>query len=274
MMMQRQCVCRKQSVFTPFIVYKNETVFKNYEGTVIGKCKNCGILKTFPSKKNKLFSPIITKSQDYEKRKQEFEGLFASIVSQIKKYVKPSATILDVGCSSGILLSLLKKRGFDVHGIEPNKQAYLFAKKKLKKNIFNVTLFDYSNNRIRQFDCIIYNHVLEHIQDINREFTLIHKCLKKNGILVIGVPNTDNVIFKIRKKYWESLLPNEHIWHFNTDYLKKYLKKQGYKISYTSFDDDHRKSYPVVKRIYFTLLTFLNKIMHTGEAVLIISQKC
>lgn len=273
-MIKADCICKQKSLFTPYIVYKNETVFKEYEGSIIGKCKNCGILKTFPKKGNRQFDPVITKSEDYEKRTKEFEKLFTPLTYEVRKWVKKKGKILDVGCSSGILLSLLKRKGFDVYGLEPNKQAYVYAKKKLKEKMYQTTLFNYLNNCNFKFDCIIYNHVLEHIEDINKEFSLIHKCLKKNGILVIGVPNTDNVIFKIRKKYWESLLPNEHIWHFNTDYLKKYLKKQGYKISYTSFDDDHRKSYPVVKRIYFTLLTFLNKIMHTGEAVLIISQKC
>lgn len=271
-MIKSNCVCSKTSSFVPFIVYTNETVFKDYEGSIIGRCKNCGVLKTFPSKKNKLFNPIITKAVDYEKRKKEFEKLFAPIVSSIEKVVKPGSTILDVGCSSGILLSLLKQKGFDVYGIEPNKQAYTFAKKSLK-NIHFGTLSTFLKRSKKKFDCIIYNHVLEHVEKLNEEFILINKQLKKKGVLIIGVPNTDNVIFKIRKKFWESLLPNEHVWHFTTAYLKKYLRKQGHKILHTSFDDDQRKSYPLVKRIYFTLLTFLNKIMHTGEAVLITAQK-
>ena len=105
------------------------------------------------------------------------------------------------------------------------------------------------------FDCIIYNHVLEHIEDINGEFVLIKKALKKNGTLIIGVPNTDNMIFKIRRKYWESLLPNEHIWHFNAKYLAQYLQKQKFEIIKIRFEDDARKSYPFHKQTYFRLLS-------------------
>jgi len=271
--MKSSCICIKTSSFKPYIVYKNETVFKDYEGTVIGKCESCGMLKTFPSKKNKLFNPIITKVEEYEKRKEEFETLFTPLTEAVEKNVTKGGTVLDVGCSSGILLSLLKRKGYRVWGIEPNKQAFLCAKKTLKNNVSNDTLATFLKAKKIKFDCIIYNHVLEHIENINEEFLLIKKALKKDGVLIVGVPNTDNMIFKIRRKFWESLLPNEHIWHFNIRYLVQYLQKQKFEIVRVSFEDDARRTYPLLKRIYFTLLSFLNKIMGSGEAVLIIAQR-
>lgn len=271
--MRSLCICKKISSFKPSIVYKNETVFQAYEGTIIGQCENCGILKTFPSKKNKLFNPVITKVEEYEARKKEFETLFAPLTEAVENKVKKRGLVLDVGCSSGILLSLLKRKGFDVYGLEPNKQAYAYARKILKDSVFNDILPTFLKKKGIKFDCIIYNHVFEHIENINEEFLQIKKALKINGVLIIGVPNTDNVIFKIRRKFWESLLPNEHVWHFNTKYLKKYLTKQGFEILKVSFEDDARKSYPFLKRIYFTLLSILNKIMGTGEAVLMVAKK-
>ncbi|MBI4973672.1 class I SAM-dependent methyltransferase [Candidatus Roizmanbacteria bacterium] len=254
-------------------MYKNETVFNDYEGTVIGRCENCGILKTFPSRKNKLFNPVTTKVEEYERRKKEFEKLFARLTASVEQRVVRKGSVLDVGCSSGILLSLLKRKGFDVWGLEPNKQAFLYAKKILKNNISNDTLSSYLKKQKMKFDCIIYNHVLEHIEDVNAELSLIKRALKKNGVLIIGVPNTHNMIFKIRRKFWESLLPNEHIWHFNTKYLVEYLQKQGFEIVKIGFEDDARRTYPLLKRVYFTLLSLLNRIMGTGEAVLIIAQR-
>lgn len=270
--MRSSCICKKISFFKPYIIYKNETVFKDYEDTVIGQCENCGILKTFPSKKNKLFNPVITKVDAYEKRREEFEKLFTPLTEAVKNNVKKGGTVLDVGCSSGILLSLLKRIGYKVYGIEPNKQAFLYAKKTLRDNVSNDTLPTFQKKNKKKFDCIIYNHVLEHIENVNDEFSYIKKALKKNGVLVIGVPNTDNMIFKIRGKYWESLLPNEHVWHFSTKYLAQYLQKQKFRIVKTSFEDDARKSYPFLKQVYFRLLSLMNKLFFTGEAVLIISR--
>ena len=71
--MRSSCICKKTSSFKPYIAYKNETVFKAYEGTIIGQCESCGILRTFPSQKNKLFNPLITKAEDYQKRKKNLK---------------------------------------------------------------------------------------------------------------------------------------------------------------------------------------------------------
>ena len=36
------------------------------------------------------------------------------------------------------------------------------------------------------------------------------------------------------------------------------------------FSDDERQDYPLLKRFYFKILSFVNKILNTGEAVLLV----
>lgn len=275
--MYSACLCsKKQLKFTPYISYKNETVFKDFEGVVIGKCKKCGLLKTFPSK-NIIFNPRQSRKEMYESQKSFFIDLFIPIVEKIKLY-KSSGKVLDVGCSSGILLELLKKEKYDTSGIEPNKKAFNIAKRKFGEKIFHGTLtqFYYSvliRSSKQKFDVVIYNHVLEHIEDIKKELQFIKKTLKKNGIIVLGLPNTNNIIFFLRKKYWESLMSLEHVWHFSKNYLVYYLKKNGFTIIDVSFSDDSRNDYPLLKRLYFSALSFINKLLYTGESMLIIAKK-
>lgn len=137
-MIKSYCVCKKDenktSRFKPFIVYKNETVFKDYEGISIYKCLNCGVLKTIPDKKNKIKQE--SRSEYYEDNKQKFRKLFEPIVEKIKKN-KKNGRALDVGCSSGILLEMLKELDFDIYGVEPDKKAYLTAKNKFRNRVFN-----------------------------------------------------------------------------------------------------------------------------------------
>ncbi len=269
-MITSSCLCRKNSSFIPYIIYKDETVFEDYEGTVIGKCSTCGLLKTIPPLHSKKFNPTITKFKEYESLREEFELLFQPIVKAVKKHFPQNGSILDVGCSSGILLSLLEKEGCGVTGLEPNKDAFKIAHQKLGDNIIHGTINDIPEGET--YDCIIYNHVLEHIENISQEFLAIKKRLNKNGLLIIGVPNRDNAIFKIRGKYWEYLLPNEHVWHFSTHYLSDFLDREGFKVLTTQFFNDKRRDYLMIKRIYFSFLSLLNIIFRTGEAVLIISQ--
>ena len=270
-MIKSSCVCREEARFTPFITYKNEAVFADYEGVCIRKCVHCGLLKTFSPGKAEKFDPLITKSEEYEARRKEFEVLFKPLVNFVKKYVPKGGSVLDVGCSSAILLQLLKAQKYIVTGIEPNNYAFQAAYKKLGSSIIQGTASSIDPHN--QFDCIIYNHVLEHVEDINSEFIIIDKLLKKKGILIVGIPNTENVIFNIRKKYWEYLLPNEHRWHFSASYMRAFLRGKGYEFLDNYFCGDTRKDYPFIKRLYFGFLSFLNAILHTGESVFIVLRK-
>ena len=271
MIIKSQCVCQNDLFkFRPLIEYKNETVFKDYEGISIYKCLNCGLLKTKRPKDKKFDYP--DRSKYYEKNKALFKELLGPVVCQIRKF-KQKGRVLDVGCSSGILLELLKQQNFDVFGIEPEKGAYKIAQNKFPTRIFKGTLKDFiASNRLK-FDIIIYNHVFEHVQDPIFELKLIKKVLKKQGILVLGLPNTSNVIFYLRNKYWESLMPGEHIWHFSKKQITNLLKKSKFLIVNSLFSDDKRLDYPLVKRIYFKFLSLINKILDTGEAMLLICKQ-
>jgi len=270
-MIRSTCICHKNRKFRfkEIIRYKNETVFPQYEGIIIGRCSSCGILKTFPPAKSALFNPGQSRGTMYDKQSEKFTNIFLPIVNKIKHF-KPKGKILDVGCATGLLLSLLKKEGYEIAGIEPNRQAFIKTQKKIGKIIFNGTLKKYSKIHKGKFDCIIYNHVLEHVENVVEELQLAKKLLRKNGIIVIGLPNINNVIFFLRQKYWEPLMPNEHVWHFGTSQIKTLLQKLNLKILDVSFSDDQRSDYPQIKRIYFKFLSVINKILGTGESQLLV----
>lgn len=267
------CLCKEdKTIFQKYIVFQNEKVFSRFDGIVIGKCTNCGILKTFPPAKSKVFQPTENHSDFYEEKAEKFIKLFRPIVEKIKRY-KTKGEILDVGCSSGLLLSLLEREGYEVFGIEPNKVAFRKAEMRFGKKIFNGTLKDYLKTGGIKFDCIIYNHVLEHIENVKEEIRLVKKILNKNGLLVVGAPNTSNIIFFLRGKYWESLMPLEHVWHFNSRYLINFFRRFNFKIRDISFSDDKREDYPLIKKNYFKFLSCINKLLRTGEAVLLVMEK-
>jgi len=267
MMLSSDCLCQKNSSFTPIIFYKNETVFRNFNGAVVGRCSKCGLLKTISRPKNK-FNPQTTHANFYEDNKKLFNKLFQPIVEGVKE-IKNEGLVLDIGCSSGILIELFKKNGFNFYGVEPNEKAYLLSTKKFNGKIFFGYLSDFVKNNKIKFDVVVYNHVLEHVKDIKKELKLVKKILKPAGLLVIGIPNTRNIIFSLRKKYWEYLVPLEHYWHFSDRYLKKYLAKNGFEIVNIEFSDDPRSEYPVLKRIYFLILSIVNKIFNSGELMTI-----
>ena len=270
--MRDTCICgAAQTTFIPFLTF-NHTPFPAYKGVIISKCKKCGVLKTTQRSNN--FDPAQSRDEMYEENVADFNQLFLPFLAKLKRYLPNHARVLDVGCSSGILLGLLDKAGFDVRGLEPNKHAFQVAHKKFGKKVMNATLQEYiKNNKGKRFDAVIYNHVLEHIEDPMKELGLAHSMLSKDGILFIGVPNRRNVIFHLRKEYWESLMPVEHIWHFSDHDIESLLQKAGFARLESWYDNHVRADYPPLKKLYFSLLCFINEIFTTGEAVTIIARK-
>ncbi len=96
--------------------------------------------------------------------------------------------LLEIGCGTGYLLSLLKDRGADVLGIEPGNQGQLGAER------FNIPIirdFFPSKEITGTFDIIILYAILEHISDVPRFFRDVKKHLNQNGKLFISVPDCE-----------------------------------------------------------------------------------
>ena len=67
-MIKSTCLCKgkKKSFFEKYIEFKNEAVFRHFEGIVIGKCTDCGLLKTFPPKSGVKFNPKQIRGEFYD----------------------------------------------------------------------------------------------------------------------------------------------------------------------------------------------------------------
>lgn len=270
--MQSYCLC-KQSIsnFKPEIIFQNESTFKDYNGITIAKCLRCNALKTITVLKK--FNPVQSRYQMYEDNLSLFTSLFQPIVNRIYS-IQKKGIVLDVGCSSGLLMQLLKKKGYDVYGIEPNKNAWNKVYKYFNKNVFYGTLNSYEKKKnIPEFDIIIFNHVLEHIEKIHEQIKIAKKLLKPHGLLIVGIPNVRNIIFMLRQKYWEPLMPKEHIWHLTDHYMQSLIEELGFKTILKQYSDDKRQDYHQFKKIYFKLLSIVNKIIFSGESVVLYCKK-
>lgn len=120
----------------------------------------------------------------------------------IKKWVQDfsieksgTLRILDVGCGKGFDLiniqKTLKERNIysELHGIEIFNE---YVQESEKQGIavasidIETELFPYNDE---YFDIVVINQVLEHIKEFFWIATEINRVLKKNSLLIIGVPN-------------------------------------------------------------------------------------
>lgn len=105
----------------------------------------------------------------------------------IVRFVKPEASVLDVGCGTGRLLSLLRNRGFQhALGIDQSPAAAQIARTKYGVDVIQGSIFDYAGEG---FDCITVCHVLEHIVDLANFLQRLRTLLNKDGLLYLEVPD-------------------------------------------------------------------------------------
>ena len=111
---------------------------------------------------------------------------------------KNNYNILDIGTGGGTFLLAAKQLGFEAHGLEPNKWLVNYIKKKLKIKAYQGTLEKLYLRK--KFDLISFWDVFEHVIDLNKTLVICKKLLKKNGILLLNIPDHGSLARKIPKK--------------------------------------------------------------------------
>ncbi len=129
-----------------------------------------------------------------KKIKKEFNFFDRNIFSHLSKNRK--SKILEIGFGTGIFLKYLKDNGFsNFEGIEVGKEQFRFVKNNITRKVHLVgDTLNFLGKKNNFYDAIIMLDVLEHIPK-NQIFEFIIKVrssLKKNGKLILRVPNGSN----------------------------------------------------------------------------------
>ncbi|MBI5201914.1 MAG: class I SAM-dependent methyltransferase [Elusimicrobia bacterium] len=137
--------------------------------------------------------------------------------------------VLDVGCGRGLILGTLKEMGFESHGVELSEDSAWHAKNKMGA-IMHVGPFVETKLEPESFEAIIFWHSLEHFRDPVAALKHAHKLLKKGGLLVVAVPNSDSLQAKVFRSDWFHLDVPRHYVHFGSRSLELLLDGAGFKI--------------------------------------------
>lgn len=143
-------------------------------------------------------------------------------------HVPRRGSLLDVGCGTGNFLAAARATGFEVAGIEFDRNAAQFAREHLGLNaIFTGTLEKFAEkDSDEKFDVITFFEVLEH-QDKPLDFLgLVKRRLKSSGYIALSVPNRER---------WQKApdvldYPPNHLTRWNARSLTGFLQAQGFEI--------------------------------------------
>lgn len=144
------------------------------------------------------------------------------------KYKLPPAKVLELGCSHGSFVALLRQTGYDASGVELSPWVVNYG-----SNIFDIPVsigpledLNFTEN----FDAIVLMDVLEHLPNPIATITHCVSLLKPDGILLIQTPQ-----FREEIKYQDLidnngaflplLKPDEHIYLFTESSISKFFQQ-------------------------------------------------
>lgn len=146
--------------------------------------------------------------------------------------------VLEIGCGQGNFGKGLKlKYQCSVTGIEINEDQAKVAAKNLDKVYASSVEEAIYKLRDKQFDLIVANDVLEHLQDPYEVIKKLSKKLARNGRIISSIPNVRNfhvVYALLRNKEWKytesGILDFTHLRFFTCKSIIEMYESNGYKI--------------------------------------------
>jgi SAM-dependent methyltransferase len=239
---------KKEKIFRKYCPGCNKTEFKKYMSTrdyflsqeefELVRCVNCELVFTNPIPSLSEL-PSYYDSPDYLSHsvsKYSFTGFIYNQLREINlrgKYkllsrFKKKGKILDIGQGTGEFLHFMQKKGWDVTGVEPNQSARKFASENYNLLVKEESVLQELEKN--QFDLITMWHVLEHVVDLTERMQQVRSLLRKDGLLVIAVPNLNSPDSRKYKDKWAGLDVPRHLYHFTTKSMDNLLRSSGFRL--------------------------------------------
>lgn len=225
------CVCPACGKFVADIAY----VYKDGEKqSTFFECHDCTFLFARP-----IFIPELDRRQmDGVENAELFNSrILKSVYTNyfIKKEIralrratgKGRLRLLDVGCGTGWTSQVYANHGFDVVGLEPSRVRADYAKKHYGVDV----VCDYIENAKfdKEFDVVVLRHIIEHFADPGAVLRKIKGFLKKDGVVLIVVPNINCLGRYLFETKWAWVLP----WHcnfFTPGSSRRILQTEGFEV--------------------------------------------
>jgi SAM-dependent methyltransferase len=195
-------------------------------GHRIYRCPSCGLAFTHPQPQLPAEQYDASYFELYHKRREFRLRRACDRLSRIELITSPGR-ILDVGCSLGYFLEAASKRGWTPSGVEISPHAAQVAREH-GLDVMTGTLEE-AGYPESCFDCVTMWDVLEHVQDPTEHMLEVRRVLVPGGLVVIGTPNMNHVLFRIKRERWRHLKPTEHLYYFNPASIHALLRKTGFK---------------------------------------------
>ncbi len=238
------------------------------------KCKNCDLIYLNPRPPEEEIRDIYKTSNYFSQYGVTVDNYsLADYVKkrliQLEKSKLPSRRILEVGCGTGHFLNYAHNRGWDTYGVDISPWVGKHIKDELNLRIFIGELED-AKFQSNFFDVVHMSHVLEHLRNPSVTLRELSRVLKKEGILIIEVPNEFYYLrYKIRLLTGHPIfyeIPSPHLFFFSAITLKQIIQKAGFRIvEFKTWSTGGPNSKNLAKELSKKVIYSLEKCCHSGN---------
>jgi len=205
------------------------------------RCAVCGLIFGWPfpteEELRQLYSadyfhcdtPLHGGYEDYQGDEEEIKKTFQRRWKSLMRYVPAQRPlrVLDVGCATGIFLTVARDAGAVPFGVERSAYAAEIAQSK-GIPVFQGQL-EAASFETGSFDVITLWDVIEHVVD---PLALLQSCAQRlhdGGILVLSTPDASSMLARLLGSYWLGFRSvGEHLYFFGHPTMRAYLDKAGF----------------------------------------------
>ncbi len=197
------------------------------------KCRSCQFIYLNPRPTDEALHEFYQKYLPGEERSIEswqkmMEPIFKRAAHLLQRY-QARGRLMDVGTGFGFFLSEMRKRGWEVSGVEISQRGMNYARDRLALNVSPGPL-EKAGLPQDHFDAVTGFYVIEHLSDPVSFVKECHRILKPGGLLLLRYPHTTPVknllgLLGIENRLYE--LP-AHLSDFSPGTIQRLLEKVGF----------------------------------------------
>ena len=228
-----------------------------YDGLPLARCRACGLVYLDPQPPgaalDRLYSddyftkPTHPGEPAYIDNRAGLERFFDGRLRRLERLVAPGR-LLEVGSNLGYLLHVAGHRGWQATGLELSHFAARYAREHFAVDARAQRLED-AGFADGSFDAVVMRDLLEHVRDPRALLLEARRVLRTGGVLSLSMPNFACVNSRFGGPRWRHLHPEQHLYQFAPDTLKRLLTQCGFEVAEVATRYDS----PATREVYAAL---------------------